>query len=122
MTPPKVDIKVDLRGRLERGSKEPSRLISIIPVDNADGTFDLIYMFQRGEGVEQYRYTFPVEEELDTISDLFKGALNMEREITDLFGMRFEGVQGGLLIMPDSGIVAPLRKPSIGQKEVRKDG
>jgi NADH:ubiquinone oxidoreductase subunit C len=122
MTPPKVDIKVDLRGRLERGSTRPSRLISIIPVDNADGTFDLIYMFQGGEGVEQYRYTFPAEEELDTISDLFKGALNMERENTDLFGLRFKGVPGGLLIMPGTGIVAPLRKSTEGQKEAPKDG
>jgi NADH:ubiquinone oxidoreductase subunit C len=117
-----VDIKADLKKRLERSGPEPSRLISIISLDNADGTLDLIYMFHRGAEVDQLRYRVNADQELETVSDLFKGALNMEREIIDLFGLRFKGVQGGLLIMPDSGIVAPLRKPSIGQKEAQKDG
>jgi NADH:ubiquinone oxidoreductase subunit C len=117
-----VGIKADLKNRLEASGSGPSRLISIISLDNADGTLDLIYMFHRRAEVEQLRYRVSADQELETVSDLFKGALNMEREIIDLFGMRFKGVQGGLLIMPDSGIVAPLRKPSIGQKEARKDG
>jgi len=43
---------------------------------------------------------------------MFPGALNFEREIIDLFGLKFKGVQGGLLIMPSTQIVAPLRKSS----------
>jgi len=117
-----VDIKADLKDSLEASGSGPSRLISIISLDNADGTLDLIYMFHRRAGVEQLRYRVNPDQELETVSDLFKGALNMEREIIDLFGMRFKGVRGGMLIMPDSGIVAPLRKPSTGQKEARKDG
>jgi NADH:ubiquinone oxidoreductase subunit C len=122
MDPSGVDIKADLKARLESSGPEPPRLISIIPLDNADGTLDLIYMFQRGAEVDQFRYRIKADQELDTISDLFKGALNMEREDIDLFGLRFKGVQGGLLLMPESGIVAPLRKPLAVQKEGGKDG
>jgi len=122
MDPKVVDVKADLKNQLEKSGSEPSRLISIIPLDNADGTLDLIYMFQIGDGLHQFRYQVRADQELDTISDLFKGALNMERENIDLFGMRFKGVQGGLLIMPGTGIVAPLRKPSPGHNEGGKDG
>jgi hypothetical protein len=45
----------------------------------------------------------------------------MERENVDLFGMRFKGVQGGLLIVPGSGVVTPLRKPLKPKEEARPD-
>jgi len=38
--------------------------------------------------------------------------MNFEREIIDLFGLRFKGVSGWLMLTPESGIVAPLRKSS----------
>ena len=68
-------------------------------------------MFQHNEEVVQYRYTVPADMELDSLSDLYKGAWNMEREAVDLFGMKFKGVPPGIFIMPESGIKAPLRKP-----------
>ena len=45
-------------------------------------------------------------------ADMFPGAKNFEREIIDLFGLKFKGVEGGLLIMPSANIIAPLRKSS----------
>jgi NADH:ubiquinone oxidoreductase subunit C len=107
----------------------PSRPIAVFPIDNADGTFDLIYMFQHGEEVVTYRYKIKPEDEIESLSDLWKGVLNMERENIDLFGMRFKGVEGGLFLVPGSGVVAPLRKPLQPKegakpeaKEVEKDG
>ena len=39
-------VKIDLRTRTEKADRvEPSRLISVIPVANADGTLDIIHMF-----------------------------------------------------------------------------
>lgn len=103
---------IDVRDRLRQaGGQGPARLISIFPLDNADGTLDVIYMFQSGADVVQHRYTIKEEEELDSLSDLFKGALNMEREMVDLFGIRVKGVEGGLLLCPESGVIKPLRKP-----------
>ena len=35
----------------------------------------------------------------------------MEREIVDMMGLHFKGIEGGLLLTPGKGIVTPLRKP-----------
>lgn len=93
------------------GPKGAARPISLFPVDNADGTLDMIYMFQIGQEVRLWRFAVGEDQELPSISDLYKGALNMEREAVDLFGLRFSGVQGGLLLGPESTARAPLRKP-----------
>ncbi len=112
---------IDVRDKLRQAeSQAPARLISIFPVDNADGTLDLIYVFQIGSEVVQYRYTVNEDEDIESLSDLFKGALNMEREAVDLFGLRIKGVEGGLLLGPESGVVKPLRKPP-RQKEDNKE-
>jgi NADH:ubiquinone oxidoreductase subunit C len=116
-----IDVRERLRAKEGQGT---SRLISVFPIDNADGTLDLIYMFQHGTEVAQYRYTIDESQELESLADLFKGALNMEREAVDLFGLRFKGVQGGLLLCPESGVVNPMRKPQKQQEhtpEVDRD-
>lgn len=116
-----------LRAKLDKADRYgPSRLISIFPMDNSDGTMDLIYMFQHNEEVVQYRYKVNADAELDSISDLYKGAWNMEREAIDMFGIHFKGVPGGLLIMPETGIRTPLRKLTTNDDkkvidEVKKD-
>lgn len=118
----KVDPIIDLRKDLEKAERNGhSHLISIFPIDNADGTMDVIYMFQHNEDVVQYRYTIPSDLELGSLSDLYKGAYNMEREAIDLFGMRFNGVPPGLLIPPESDIKAPLRKPVQQKPEPRAE-
>jgi Ni,Fe-hydrogenase III component G len=112
----------DVRDRLRQAeSLATARLIAIFPVDNADGTLDVIYMFQVGTEVVQHRYVIREDEELDSLSDLFKGALNMEREMMDLFGLKVKGVEGGLLLCPESGVIQPLRKPT-KQNVERKEG
>ncbi len=109
-----TDPNVDLRAKLMKADRSgPSRLICIFPLDNADGTLDMIYMFQRKDEVIQYRYKVKEGAELDSISDLYKGAWNMEREAIDMFGIRFKGVPGGLFLMPETGIKAPLLKPKV---------
>ena len=114
-----VDVRERLRMKEGQGT---SRLISVFPVDNADGTLDLIYMFQHGTEVAQYRYTVNEHEGLESLADLYKGALNMEREAVDLFGLRFKGVEGGLLLCPESGVVNPMRKPPKQQMQAPKEG
>jgi len=120
----------DLKAKLIKADRfGPSRLISIFPLDNADGTIDIIYMFQQKDDVVQYRYKVKELVELDSISDLYKGAWNMEREAIDMFGIRFKGVPGGIFIMPEAGIKTPLLKPKVSTaasdqdiaSEVKKD-
>ena len=114
------DSGIDVREKLKKAERYgPSRPISIFPLDNGDGTLDLIYMFQHDEKVVQYRCTIKAEEEVESLTDLYKGALNMERENVDLFGLRVKGVPGGLLLLPDAP-KAPLRKGP--KQEARSDG
>jgi Ni,Fe-hydrogenase III component G len=114
---------IDVRERLRQiDPQAPARLISIFPVDNADGTLDVIYMFQVGGEVVLHRYVVSEDQEIESLSDLFKGALNMEREAVDLFGLRVRGVGGGLLLCPESGVVKPLRKPPRPSKGEKEEG
>ena len=121
---------VDLKAKLIKADRfGPSRLICVFPLDNADGTMDMIYMFQQKDEVIQYRYKVREDAELDSLSDLYKGAWNMEREAIDMFGIRFKGVPGGIFIMPETGIKTPLLKPKVPTtgsaqdvaKEAKKD-
>jgi len=62
--------------------------------------------------VEDRRFVVEAEEEVDSISDIYAGATNMERENMDLLGMRFKGLEPGLLLVPGKSVKAPLRKRS----------
>lgn len=104
--------QMDIRTKISKMEKVRAQLIAITAVDLADGNFELIYSFFSKSELVNLRFTVRDGHELDSIADMFPGALNFEREIIDLFGLKFKGVQGGLVIMPETGIVAPLRKSS----------
>ena len=57
-----------------------------------------------------FRFTILPEWEVDSVVDIYKGALNMEREVVDLFGLRYKGVEPGLFLVLGKSPVAPLRK------------
>jgi NADH:ubiquinone oxidoreductase subunit C len=103
----------DIRSKVDRMTfKYPKpRLITIVANDNADGTFELIYAFHYNNQYTEVRYSVKAEDELDSLSSYYAGAINMEREITDLMGLHFQGIEGGLLLTPEKGVVTPLRKP-----------
>jgi NADH:ubiquinone oxidoreductase subunit C len=103
----------DIKSRIDRmvlKSPKP-RLITIIAVDNADGTFELIYAFHYNNQYTDVRFTVKAEDELESLSSYYAAAVNMEREIVDMMGLHFKGIEGGMLLMPEKGIVNPLRKP-----------
>ena len=103
----------DIKFKVDRMSfKYPKpRLITIIANDNADGTFELIYAFHYNNQYTEVRYTVKEADELDSLSSHFAAAVNMEREIVDMMGLHFKGIEGGLLLTPGKGIVTPMRKP-----------
>jgi NADH:ubiquinone oxidoreductase subunit C len=86
-----------------------ARLISVIGRDRGDGTIELVYLFDEGGAMVDRRFVVPAEQEIDSISDIYAGAANMERENIDLLGMRFKGLEPGLLLV-DKSVKAPLRK------------
>lgn len=86
-----------------------ARLISVIGRDRGDDTIELMYLFDEGGAMVDRRFVVPAEQEIDSISDIYAGAANMERENIDLLGMRFKGLEPGLLLV-DKSVKAPLRK------------
>ena len=103
----------DIGSRVDRMAfKYPKpRLITIISNDNADGTYELIYAFHYNNQYTEVRYTVKEDDELESLSTHYAGAVNMEREIVDMMGLRIKGIEGGMLLTPGKGIVNPLRKP-----------
>jgi NADH:ubiquinone oxidoreductase subunit C len=111
----------DIHGRIDemtRNGPKP-RLISIFAADRRDGTFDLIYAFHDGDEVHDIRYIVKADEEQPSLSDQYIGAICMEREVVDMFGLQFKGIVGGFLLDPEKSPRMPLRLPP---KEVAKNG
>ncbi|MEI6795449.1 MAG: NADH-quinone oxidoreductase subunit C [Methanomassiliicoccales archaeon] len=105
----------DLHKQIEKlmlKSPKP-RLMTISAADNGDGSFDLIYWLHHNNTVLDIRYKVTAEEELDDASDLWLGAINMEREIIDLLGLKFQGQVGGLLLVKGKSPENPLRKKEV---------
>jgi NADH:ubiquinone oxidoreductase subunit C len=87
-----------------------ARLVTIVAADEGTGVMELIYILDRNGELLTIRSRCRWEDELESLSLVFKGAENMEREIIDLLGARFEGIKGGLFLERNSGIVTPLKK------------
>ena len=85
-------------------------MIAIVAREDDDGTFELIYIFDREGRMVNFRFPATPEREIDSVADIYKGAASMEREIVDLFGLRFKGVSGGLFLEIGKSPVAPLRR------------
>ncbi len=96
-----------------------ARFITLVIQDKGDGTFELIYVFYLENGIVEKRFIIRPDWELESISNLWAGALLMEREAIDLFGIKIKGVQGGILLVPGKSPTAPLRKQ---EGEATEDG
>jgi NADH:ubiquinone oxidoreductase subunit C len=99
-----------VRARTKELIDNGARMITIVARENDDGTIELIYIFDHHGRMVNFRFTILPEWEVDSVVDIHKGAMNMEREVVDLFGLRYKGVQPGLLLVQGKSAVAPLRK------------
>jgi NADH-quinone oxidoreductase subunit C len=64
------------------------------PGPPAEARFAVVYHFFSGEHKHRLRLVVPVEEaeaELDSVTSLWAGANWLEREVWDMFGIRFQG-------------------------------
>jgi len=86
-------------------------LKEIIAADKSEGLTELIYHLYSPEDDEELLFCITVNGEAETISDLFKSAIADEREIYDLFGVKFSGHENlKRLYMPEDWAGFPLRK------------
>lgn len=78
--------------------------------------FDVVYHLLSLEHAHRIRLRAPVGEEpadcrIDSVTDLWKGADFMEREVYDMFGIRFDNHPNlQRILMPDNWEGHPLRK------------
>ena len=101
-----VKEEIKLQAQRMRGSK--ARLATIVAEENGDG-MRLTYIYDLNGKMRDYQYFLLPHEQIDSISDVYIGALNMEREIVDLFGLEIKVAAPELLLVEESKH-APLRK------------
>lgn len=87
-----------------------ARMIAIVARENDDGTIELIYVFDRDQKVVDFRFQILPEWEIESVADIFKGALTLEREVVDLFGLNIKGAAPWIFLEPGKSPVAPLRR------------
>ena len=86
-------------------------LKEIIASDNGDGTTELTYRLFSPEDEEDLMISINVKDEAESISSIFESAVADEKEIFDLFGVKFIGnSELKRLYMPEGWRGNPLRK------------
>ncbi len=89
-------------------------LKEIIAIHNQDGTVELVYHLYSTVDEEDLMISICVNDETDSIVDIFKSAEADEKEIFDLFGIKFKGHDNlKRLYMPENWDGHPLRKDYI---------
>ena len=109
-----IDVRQRFKGFLDAGS----RFIALVVRESEDGMFELIYAFDQGGKVADFRFSIPLDQEVDSVADLYPGAMTAEREAVDLFGVRFKGVRPGLFLVEGKSPPEPPRKRRSVEKGV----
>ena len=86
-------------------------LKEIIAIDNKEAGIELIYKLFSTENEEEALVSITVNNEAESVSSIFDSATADEKEIYDLFGIKFIGnPELKRLYMPESWEGHPLRK------------
>lgn len=93
-------------------------LKSITAVDNMEAGIELIYRLYNPIEREDAVFSVTVENETESVSGIFDSAVADEKEIYDLFGIKFLGnSELERLYMPESWQGYPLRKDYVENDE-----
>lgn len=109
----KIVIKSNVAETLDfiRKNYKFDMLKEIIASDNQDGSFELIYHLYSTQDDEDMLISVRVGNETESVSKVFDSAIADEKEIYDLFGIKFFGNDElKRLYMPESWDGHPLRK------------
>lgn len=86
-------------------------LKQIIAIDNQENEIELIYQLFNIEDQENLKISINVTNEIESVSSIFDSAIADEKEIYDLFGIKFIGNKElKRLYMPESWKGHPLKK------------
>ncbi len=92
------------------------RFVTATCVDLGDGSFDVIYHFDKELEMKNYRVTVKKDEELPSISKIFFCAILVENEIKELFGLNIDNIAidyGGHMLLSDDALSSPMAKQQI---------
>lgn len=109
----KIVIKSNVAETLDfiRKNYKFDMLKEIIASDNQDSSFELIYHLYSTQDDEDMLISVRVGNETESVSKVFDSAIADEKEIYDLFGIKFFGNDElKRLYMPESWDGHPLRK------------
>lgn len=109
----KIVVKSDLLKTLEfiKNNYSFNILKEIVAVDNKEMGIELIYRLFSVENEEEVLVSISVKDEAESVSSIFDSATADEKEIYDLFGVKFIGNKElKRLYMPESWEGHPLKK------------
>ena len=109
----KIVIKSDLLKTLEfiKNNYSFNVLKEIVAVDNKEKGIELIYRLFSVENEEEVLVSISVKDEAESVTSIFDSATADEKEIYDLFGVKFIGNKElKRLYMPESWEGHPLKK------------
>jgi ech hydrogenase subunit D len=101
------------------------RFITSTCVDLGDGSFDVLYHFDKDLEMTNFRLTVKKEDEVPSISKIYFSALLVENEMKELFGLNVTNIlvdYGGHFLLSDDDLVSPMAKQQITiveKKEVK---
>ncbi|MCQ2753764.1 MAG: NADH-quinone oxidoreductase subunit C [bacterium] len=116
----KIVIKSDLAKTIEfiKDNYGFNLLKEIVAVDNKEHGIELIYRLYSTENEESVLVSFVVNDFAESVSKIFESAVADEKEIYDLFGVKFVGNDElKRLYLPESWEGHPLRKDYVQNDE-----
>lgn len=99
------------------------RLISITSVKEGDeNTLFYHFSFDKKKDIKQFSVKVPKGEKVETLIKVFPIATLLEAEITELFGVKFEGNEmSGMRLFQAEGAQVPKTCTMMGSFRVKKD-
>ncbi|HEY3378861.1 MAG TPA: NADH-quinone oxidoreductase subunit C [Armatimonadota bacterium] len=100
-----------LLGEVQQMSNHGYRFITTSCIDMGNGTFDLLYHFDRDGQLKNFRLTVGHDVEVPSISKLIFSALLVENEIKELFGVNITDIiidYGGHLLLSEGAPSTPM--------------
>ena len=92
------------------------RFVTATCVDNGDGSFDVIYHFDRDLNLKNFRIKVSKEEEVPSISKIYFCAGLVENEMKELFGLKVTNIAidyGGHLLISDGAPENPMARQQV---------
>lgn len=105
-----------LLGQAQNMAYDDYRFITATCVDLGDGSFDVIYHFDKNMEMINFRLTVKKEVEVPSISRIYFSALLVENEMKELFGLNVTNIlvdYGGHFLLSDDDLVTPMSRQQI---------